>query len=456
MPPMGEIEISFIDPQGDLCSFGVLRNREPNKRTESDSELDRTGSAGFRAVRKQASREMIFLVSLTLLSAFLLFQVQPVIARYILPWYGGSPAVWTTCLLFFQLGLLFGYGYAYGMVRFLRERRNLQVGIHLSLLAIAVFFLPITPSVELKSDSSITDPVWGIVRLLFFTVGLPYILLSATGPLVQHWFSEIYPDRSPFRLYACSNLGSLLGLLTYPFIVEPILGVSKQTSLWSAGFVAFGFLAILTSCFYLRTVKGNKLSLPNLESPFRSAPDSKPGFSRVVSWIAFSACGSTLLLSLTSQMCQDVAVVPFLWVLPLSLYLVTFIIAFDHARWYFRPLAVPLSVASIGVTIYLMNRQFADDDWPLVWQIGIYCSAVFFSCLICHGEIVRLKPLPRYLTGFYLAISLGGGRSVGFLSTLLLHFYLRDTGSCTFPSFFLLFSLAFGCSSRSLLSRELF
>lgn len=351
----------------------------------------------------------IFIV-VVFLSAFLLFQVQPVIARYILPWYGGSPAVWTTCLLFFQVGLLGGYAYAHGLVTFLREKRKWQVGIHLTLIGIAFLLLPITPSDELKPDASDGSPLGGIVKLLTFTVGFPYLLLSASGPLLQHWFSEVFRGSSPYRLYAVSNLGSLLGLLTYPFFFEPLLKVPQQTMLWSVAFAIYGLLAIAAAAFFLRrTSSGTSRS--------SEAPDDIPTPRLDVGmWIAFSACGSMLLLSLTSQMCQDVAVVPFLWVIPLSLYLLTFIIAFDHDRWYHRAVAIPLAAAAMGMTIWLMNRQYASTEWPLVWQIVIYCSAIFFGCLICHGEVVRLKPHVRHLTGFYLSISLGGASGGLFVS----------------------------------------
>ena len=346
---------------------------------------------------------MPIFITVVFLSAFLLFQVQPVIARYILPWYGGSPAVWTTCLLFFQVGLLAGYAYAHALVIFFREKRRWQVGIHLVLILLAFLLLPITPTGEFKPDASGTDPMLGIVHLLALTVGVPYFLLSASGPLLQHWFSESFPGRSPYRLYAISNLGSLLGLITYPFLFEPLLKVPQQTMLWSVAFAIYGFLALVAAWFFLKKTGLSKMASQDGDDPAPAAP-----VSDVVLWIAFSACGSMLLLSLTSQMCQDVAVVPFLWVIPLSLYLLTFVIAFDHARWYFRPVAIPLAVVSIGITIWLMNLQFATGEWPLEWQIMIYCSAIFFACLICHGEIVRLKPDVRHLTGFYLCISLGG------------------------------------------------
>lgn len=346
---------------------------------------------------------MPIFITVVFLSAFLLFQVQPVIARYILPWYGGSPAVWTTCLLFFQVGLLAGYAYAHALVIFLREKRQWQVGIHLVLLVFAFLLLPITPTGDLKPDASGDDPILGIVHLLAITVGFPYLLLSASGPLLQHWFSESFPGRSPYRLYAVSNLGSLLGLITYPFLFEPLLKVPQQTMLWSVAFGVYGLFAIGAAWGFLK--KTGPLKVP---SPDRDGPALPVPVVDVVLWVAFSACGSMLLLSLTSQMCQDVAVVPFLWVIPLSLYLLTFVIAFDHARWYFRPVAIALAAVSMGTTIWLMNQQFASGEWPLEWQISTYCAAIFSGCLICHGEIVRLKPDVRHLTGFYLFISLGG------------------------------------------------
>ncbi len=355
---------------------------------------------------------MPIFIAVVFLSAFLLFQVQPVIARYILPWYGGSPGVWTTCLLFFQVGLLGGYAYAHGLVTFFREKRRWQIGIHLALLGLAFAFLPITPSELWKPDASGTSPVGGIVRLLAVTVGFPYLLLSASGPLLQHWFSEIYPGRSPYRLYAVSNFGSLLGLLTYPFFFERILTVPRQTALWSAAFVVYGLLVIAAAVRFVTRASPRREPVPNQVARVR------PAKGDIFLWIAFSACGSILLLSLTSQMCQDVAVVPFLWVLPLSLYLLTFVIAFDHERWYRRSLAIPLAAASVGLTIWLMNRQYAATEWPLSRQITIYCAAVFFACLICHGEIVRRKPHSSRLTGFYLSISLGGALG-GFFVNLL-------------------------------------
>lgn len=350
-------------------------------------------------------------------SAFLLFQVQPVIARYILPWYGGSPAVWTTCLLFFQLGLLAGYAYAHALVSLLRTRPAAQVMVHGILILAAIFLLPITPSPDLKPDASGADPVWGILGLLLQTVAAPYFLLSATGPLFQHWFSQSHPGRSPFRLYAVSNLGSMLGLLTYPFLFERIFSVTQQTRLWSAAFTGYALLAVLSGWVFVRMVEARKPSPSNTADGSLNEPTTPPHPRQILTWILYSTCGSVLLLSLTSQMTQDIAVVPFLWVVPLALYLLTFVIAFDHPRWYRRGLAIPLAAVSIASTLLLMNWEHLSDEgsiaekigeWPLLLQVGVYCSSIFFTCLICHGEIAHRKPTPRHLTGFYLAISFGG------------------------------------------------
>jgi len=342
------------------------------------------------------------------LSAFLLFQVQPIIARYILPWYGGSPSVWSACMLFFQLGLVVGYGYAHFLVSTLRDRHPLQIGIHFALVVLAVITLPISPDPSLKPVTDTTLPILAIIKLLAQTVGIPYVILSASGPLIQHWFSRVFPARSPFRLYAVSNLGSLLALLSYPFLFEIYLTVSQQSILWSFGFVAY--TAVLCAAAYAFYKSREQAPASQVESVFQisTKPVTSPRPTHFLRWILFSACGSVLLLAITNQICQDVAVVPFLWVLPLSFYLLSFIIAFDHSRWYFRPIVIPATAISIGLVIIILNKEFDSINWPILWQITIFCSALFFSCLACHGEIVRLKPAPRFLTHFYLAISVGG------------------------------------------------
>jgi len=356
------------------------------------------------------------------LSAFLLFQVQPVIARYILPWYGGSPSVWTACLLFFQAGLLGGYAYAHALATFLRERRGWQAGIHLGLLGVALLLMPITPDESLKPDGGEASPTLDIIRLLGLTVGFPYLLLSASGPLLQHWFGETYPGRSPYRLYAVSNAGSMLGLLSYPFLVEPVFAVTRQTQLWSVG---FGFYALFAVACGVALLKRGRSGSAGSEGETGEGgevavevPAPRPSFGEVLLWIALAATGSSLLLAITNQMCQDVSVVPFLWVAPLSLYLLTFVIAFDHERWYRRRIAVPLAALAVASAIWLLGEQSADHEPHLVWQLAIFLGAIFSTCFVCHGELVRIKPAPRHLTAFYLAIAFGGALGGLFVSLL--------------------------------------
>lgn len=338
-------------------------------------------------------------------SAFLLFLVQPIAARHILPWFGGSPAVWTTCMLCFQAGLLAGYTYAHVIAT--KLSRKGQVSLHLALLALSLLTLPIIPAESLKPEGG-ADPVKGIVVLIAATVGLPYILISASGPLLQHWFSEAGLARnghSPYRLYAMSNVGSLLGLLCYPFLIEPALGLREQSWMWSAGYGVYFLGAAACGMMLLRSAGQSGRSDGVAET---AAPAPAPSWGDRIFWVAASATGCAMLLAMTNQICQDVAVVPFLWILPLSLYLITFIIAFDHDRWYFRPFWMPLAMGSVGGVLYLLHHELSDGDLPMVWQVVIYATAMFACCMVSHGELVRRRPAPKYLTGFYLSVALGG------------------------------------------------
>jgi len=266
--------------------------------------------------------------SAVFVSAFLLFQVQPVIAKFILPWYGGSPAVWTTCLLFFQISLLAGYTYAHLLAQNVSIRR--QPLIHLGLLFVSFTLLPITPSSDSVSPGAL-QPTYEILILLATTVGVPFIIISASAPLLQHWFASAHPGRSPFRLYALSNAGSLLALLSYPVLVEPMLDLNAQTKAWSIGYVVF---ALLCAACAMPLLRGSAATAH--ESVAVPEPNDVIAATDKLLWVLLAACGSIVLLATTNQMCQDVAVVPFLWILPLSLYLITFIICFENDRWYHR------------------------------------------------------------------------------------------------------------------------
>jgi SAM-dependent methyltransferase len=329
--------------------------------------------------------------------AFLIFQVQPLVGKYILPWFGGSPGVWTTCMLFFQLLLLGGYAYAHALSRKLPPRT--QVVVHLILLVAALASLPITPSDSWKPAAG-GDPAWRILALLTASLGLPYLVLSATGPLMQEWFRRTSPGASPYRLYALSNVGSLLALVSYPFYFETNFSRLAQARFWSWG---LGFYAVGCAFCAWRVWR-----LP-VDTPAvtREAADdaAPPTAGQRLLWLVLPACASVLLLAVTNKICQDVAVIPFLWVLPLGLYLLTFIISFDSPRWYSR---FWFTLLLVGALVAVCQALFAGADMPIVRQVVIYSAALFVGCMICHGELCRLKPHPQRLTSFYLMIAAGG------------------------------------------------
>jgi SAM-dependent methyltransferase len=330
------------------------------------------------------------------LSAFLLFQVQPIIAKMILPWFGGGAAVWTTCMLFFQLLLVGGYLYAHLTTRRLGARA--QAILHAVLLALAAAALPIIPDAAWKPAGE-TDPGARILVVLAVTVGLPYFILSTTGPLVQVWYSRSNHGAMPYRLYALSNLGSMLALLTYPVAVEPWLPTRAQALGWSGAFVVFA-----ATCGALAWRSRGATWEATTAAFVGSA--ARPTLARYALWAALAATASVLLLAFTSQLSQNVAPMPFIWVLPLALYLLSFILTFDGRGWYRRKLYLPLAAAGlVGVTL-LLHSDFRHS--PLWVMLPVYAATLFIACMVCHGELVHLKPPPRYLTGFYLAISVGG------------------------------------------------
>ncbi len=336
------------------------------------------------------------------LSAFLLFQVQPLIGRIILPWFGGTPAVWNTCMVFFQVLLLGGYAYAHWSIGRLNPRRQGLVHVGLLVLAVAVTAPTIMPPEAWKPDGT-ESPTGVILVVLGLSVGLPYFTLSATGSLLQAWFARSHPDRSPYPLYALSNAGSLLGLLTFPFLVEPSMGSTTQATTWFWGYGVFAF-----SCSALAVKVGWETAgagARSLDLERDEAADQPPSLGSKALWVALAACGSTMLLATTNQMALDVASVPFLWVLPLALYLLSFILCFSSERRYPRVVFYPLFLASVVAGLSLM---LAGPGVKIYTQVGIYCAALFVFVMVCHGELYRLRPHPRHLTAFYLMLSLGG------------------------------------------------
>jgi hypothetical protein len=431
---------------------------------------------------------LLFAVTI-FLGAFLLFQVQPIIGKHILPWFGGVPAVWTTCMLFFQIVLLGGYSYAHAAARRLTARR--QRTLHLLLLAFSVLLLltlalrwgsPILPGPGWKPAGS-ASAVPRILALLAVGVGLPYFLLATTSPLLQAWVARAYPAAPVYRLYALSNTGSLLALVSYPFLIEPALTLRAQAALWTALYLLFIAGAALCAIRSARlpptpviqppspviprsealtpsipsapTIPRSEPptpviprsealtpsipsapTIPRSEPPtpviLRSAatkdlpPPSPPISQSAIGnpqflWFSLSACGSLLLLSTTNQMCQEVASIPFLWLLPLCLYLLSFILCFEFDRFYNRAVFGFLFAVGVGWAALVLFRGF---DVPIRLQIAAYSLALFAGCVVCHGELARSRPEPARLTAFYLTIAAGGaagGILVGIAAPLFFH-----------------------------------
>lgn len=339
---------------------------------------------------------MMLHATVIMLSALLLFLVQPLIARLILPWFGGSAAVWATCMLFFQTLLLAGYAYAHGTNA--RCSPRAQAILHTLLLAAAVASLPIAPEERWKPTGA-EEPISAILLLLLASVGLPYFLLSATSPLVQAWFARVRPGENPYRLFAASNLASLVALVGYPFAVEPWLSNREQVSAWSWLFAGF---ALLCAVLAWRSVRGPVAG----RAALAAAPAPAPRAADYALWLALSATGSAMLLAVTNHITQNVAAIPLLWLAPLTLYLLTFILAFEGGRawrieigWTF----VLVWIAGMAWLLADASRQF-----DLALQLGMWLSGLFVACLFCHGELYRSRPHERHLTAFYLTISAGG------------------------------------------------
>ncbi len=332
------------------------------------------------------------------LSSFLLFQIQPMIGKFILPWFGGTPAVWSTAMLFFQVLLTGGYAYAYWLVK-----RPRQGWVHIILLGMTITLLtalglvwssPITPSADMR-PVDVSFPVFHIFLLLTVSVGLPYFVLAANGPLMQAWFSRIFPEQSYARLYALSNVGSLLGLLAYPILIEPSLTLFQQGWAWAGGFVLFTLVVGILS--YRARGEGQVLAT--------RAATEKPSPALRVLWIVLSGTASLFLLSVTNQVSQEVAVIPFLWIVPLAIYLLSFILSFSDSRFYERRTYTLLfSLISLAM-LWVLTRA---ESLNVLVQIAIYNLLLFLACMICHGELYCLRPHADHLTSFYLMVSLGG------------------------------------------------
>jgi len=353
---------------------------------------------------------MLLYALTTVVSAFLLFQVQPIIAKIILPWFGGSAAVWTVCLLFFQMVLLLGYTYAHVLVRYFEVQ--VQAVIHAVLLLGSGLLIlhTIYPPASMKPLPG-ADPTVGILGLLALTVGLPYFMLSTTGPLLQAWYARRYHGKMPYRLYALSNAGSMFALLSYPVLFEPEFGTHRQASMWS---IAYGVFILL--CGFTAFRSGAEEAAVETV-PAEAPAAAKPAARQYALWLLLPACASLLLLAVTNHISQNIAAIPLLWVLPLSLYLLSFILCFEGSGWYRRNPYLQLLAVALGGMAYGLAVD-TTGNMPIWWMLLLFGLGLFTCCMVLHGELVRLKPDPRYLTNFYLTISAGGALGGVFVGLL--------------------------------------
>ena len=369
----------------------------------------------FRAVSSEQGRGYGILCAATVaLSAFLLFLIEPMLAKMILPWFGGSAAVWATCLVFFQSALLAGYYYADVSSRRLTARQ--QAFVHLGLLACALLFLPLSPAASWRPHPG-EDPFWRILALLVVVIGVPYTLLSTTSPLVQTWHARIRRDTDPYYLFALSNFASFLALLCYPFLMEPLISTHVQALVWSGGFAVFTLLCAMTA--WISRSGADPQSAASRLLPTHG--DAAPTRRQRLHWLALAACGSMLLLTVTNHLTQNVAPVPLLWVLPLAIYLLTFTLVFSRRRFYTRWLFIRLLAVALGAMGYAIWDARAMS--ALQVTVPLFCAGLFVCCMFCHGELNRSKPVETRLTSFYLMVSLGGALGAIFVGLAAPHLF---------------------------------
>ena len=342
----------------------------------------------------------LFVVSV-FTSAALVFMVQPMVAKLVLPLLGGSPAVWNTSMAFFQIALLVGYGYAHFLQKIPRVRQ--QITVHIAALVVAGLTLfPLSIS-KLAGDPSSNHPALWLLAVLALSIGLPFAILSATAPLVQAWHARVFRGEGssePYSLYAASNLGSLLALLAYPIVMEPLLTLHTQRWTWSSGY--WVFVLILASLAVMVWKRSEIAAGESPAAPVDTTP--APTWRQRAIWVALAAIPSSLMLGVTAHLATDVASAPFLWVVPLALYLLTFIVAFQT-----RPV-IPQSGALLfqaaAVAACAATLEFAGRGIEV--QLFLHLSCFFLTALICHQALVARRPDPSHLTEFYLCMSLGG------------------------------------------------
>ncbi|HEX5442951.1 MAG TPA: fused MFS/spermidine synthase [Pirellulales bacterium] len=364
---------------------------------------------------------MAILFSLTLLlAAALLFAVEPMVGKLLLPKFGGAPAVWNTCLVFFQAALLASYGYAHWIGRNLP--RGAQAAAHLLVVAAAWLTLPLAASPRWLPPGD-ADPTPWLLAMLAAAVGLPFFAVAATAPLLQKWFADSHHRQAddPYFLYAASNAGSMIGLLAYPTLIEPVLPLSVQSRAWAGGYAVLCALmaACAAVCWRSRTPLDASPPMP------RDAVEPPSRWMRA-RWVALALVPSSLLLSVTAYLSTDVSPVPLMWVAPLALYLLTFILVFARLPGSVHRLMTLMLPVTILAQAYFVITEHAGVQYPMGWLAALHLATFFTVAMVCHGELARTRPAPRYLTEFYLWMSLGGVLG-GLFNTLLAPLLFRST-----------------------------
>lgn len=370
---------------------------------------------GERTSTREGIGWLALLAALTLLGSFLLFLVQPIQGRFILPWFGGGAEVWATALLFFQATLLLGYGYSH-LLSHIRSRRT-QAAVHAALVLAAALVLPIVPDESLRPAGP-EAPIARILLTLAATVGPPYLLLATTAPLLQRWAADLWPRRSPYPLYAISNVAAIAALAAYPVVVEPLWGLQSQARAWSLAYIAFALGVVALAWRIGRRAGGGEggiegaaeSAMPAAGGP--SAPDGRVTAGRLLLWTAGAAAGTTMLVSTTNALTDSIVSFPFLWVWPLAVYLLTFVLVFSSDRLY---APTPFLVVFIGACWYAAYLV-ATPAVPLRFTLALYLGVLFVMCMTVHGEVARSRPAPQRLTLFYVTVAAGGALGGGFVA----------------------------------------
>ena len=345
------------------------------------------------------SLSLIFLFATTLFtSAALMFALQPMFGKILLPLLGGSPAVWNTCMVFYQSILFLGYLYAHYLSTRLSQRR--QILVHLAVILVSCLALPVALPDSISPPTE-SNPTFWIIGILLAAIGLPFFVVSTTAPLIQKWFAHAghHTSDDPYYLYAASNAGSLIALLSYPFLIEPNIGLVQQRMLWSLGFGLLGLL-IVGCAFILWKARQS----PDQEA--EESGDEQLSLSTKLHWLALAFVPSSLLLGLTTFISTDIASVPLLWIIPLTLYLLSFILVFSKWRDRIHPWMLALQPI---ILLPFLGFSFINPAVLPYWvDLGLHLAAFFTAAMVCHGELARLRPATRHLTAYYLIMSFAG------------------------------------------------